>query len=386
MEPIGRDSKILGVVGAGAMGSGIAQVAAIAGWNVLIYDQHYKAVIKGVEKIESILDRLVTKGRMEIKKRDSSLSRIKPVQDLSEFSAVDLVIEAIVENLEIKKKVFKKLENITGDNCILASNTSSLSITSIASAVNDPGKVIGLHFFNPPGLMKLVEIIPGHLTDSNIVDKCKEIIALWGKIGAVAKDSPGFIVNKIARPFYSEAIRIVEEGIANPGEIDWVMTERGGFRMGPFTLMDYIGHDVNYAVTESVWKAFYFEPRYKPSLSQKRLVEAGLLGRKSGRGFYDYSEESFTLPLIEVDDIKAEMILHRILFMLINEAADTVYNGICSEEDADLAMIKGVNYPMGLIAWGDKLGWSFVAKSLDNLYQKYREERYRTSIYILNKQ
>ena len=374
----------LGVVGAGAMGSGIAQVAASAGWKVMLYDQDPDAVKSGIEKISKILDRLVSKGRLDKNDREVILSRIHPIKSLSSLSSAGLVIEAIIENLDIKKSVFKELEKITNDDCILASNTSSLSITSIASALASPDKLIGIHFFNPPGLMKLVEIIPGYLTAPEVVQACRNIIADWGKIGVVAKDSPGFIVNKIARPFYSEAIRIVEEGIAQPGEVDWVMTTQGGFRMGPFTLMDYIGHDVNYAVTESVWKAFYHEPRYQPSLTQKRLVEAGLLGRKAGRGFYDYRDGGQP-QLTEVDAEKSEMILNRILAMLINEAADTVFYDICTEEDADLAMTRGVNYPLGLIEWGEKIGWRKVAKILHDLYSKYKEERYRTSLYILNK-
>jgi 3-hydroxybutyryl-CoA dehydrogenase len=377
-------NNTLGVVGAGAMGSGIAQVAATAGWTVTMYDQDPEAVKSGINKISKIFDRLVSKGRLALEEKEIILSRIHPVDDPISFSSVDLVIEAIVEKLDIKKSVFKELENITGDNCILASNTSSLSITSIASAVKKPEKIIGIHFFNPPGLMKLVEVIPGYLTSSEVVHTCKKIISEWGKVVVVAKDSPGFIVNKIARPFYSEAIRIVEEGIAQPGEVDWVMTTQGGFRMGPFTLMDYIGHDVNYAVTESVWKAFYHEPRYQPSLTQKRLVEAGLLGRKAGRGFYDYRDGGQP-QLTEVDAEKSEMILNRILAMLINEAADAVYYDICTEEDADLAMTRGVNYPLGLIEWGEKIGWRKVAKILHDLYSKYKEERYRTSLYILNK-
>jgi len=295
-----------------------------------------------------------------------------------------LVVEAVVEDLSVKQSVFRSLECTLNNQVILATNTSSLSITSIASVLDDPPRLVGIHFFNPPGIMQLVEIVSGHLTNESIIQRVMHIITSWGKIPVSAIDSPGFIVNKVARPFYSEAIRIYEEGLASPGEIDWVMITKGGFRMGPFTLMDYIGHDVNYAVTESIWKAFYHEPRYKPSHIQKKLVEAGFLGRKSGRGFYDYHNNS-EIPLKEVEDFVADTILRRILFMLINEAADTIYHGICSINDVELAMTRGVNYPRGLLSWGEECGWCNVASFLDSLYDHYHEERYRVSPYITNK-
>ncbi len=295
-----------------------------------------------------------------------------------------MVIEAIVENLDIKKSVFAELEQKTKSTCILASNTSSLSITSIAAACKQPERVIGIHFFNPAPLMPLVEIIPGIATPGAIVETCRTLIAKWGKVTVLAKDTPGFIVNRVARPFYSEALRIYEEGIADMPTIDWAMKELGGFRMGPFELMDMIGHDVNYIVTETVWKQLYFDPRFKPALTQKRLLEAGFLGKKSGRGFYSYAADAAPAQATK-DQTLGTKILMRVLCMLINEAADTLYLGIASAQDIDLAMTKGVNYPKGLLKWADELGIDKIAAQLAELRDFYEEDRYRLSPLIKQK-
>ena len=226
--------------------------------------------------------------------------------------------------------------------------------------------------------MPLVEIIPGIATSSEITTACKTIIDSWGKVTVVVKDTPGFIVNRVARPFYSEALRIYEEGIADMPTIDWAMKEIGGFKMGPFELMDLIGHDVNYVVTETVWTQFYFDPKFKPALSQKRLLEAGFLGRKSGRGFYDYSSGA-ELPKATENKELGQQIFTRILIMLINEAADTLYLKVASAKDIDLAMTKGVNYPKGLLKWCDELGVNNVVQQLTALKDFYEEDRYRIS-------
>ncbi len=373
--------SVLGVLGAGAMGSGIAQVAATNGWEVQLVDINEDAISSAQVKLQKILNRQVEKGRMTDIEVKGIMGRIYFGSSMQAFEKADLIIEAIVENMDIKKKVFKSIEEIVSDDCILATNTSSLSVTQIAASLDNPSRMVGIHFFNPAPLMKLVEIIPAVQSDHDIVSKSQKIVDNWGKYTVLAKDTPGFIVNKVARPFYSESIKIYEEGIADVATIDWVMTELGGFRMGPFTLTDYIGHDVNYKVTESVWKAFYYDGRYKPSFAQKSLVDAGYLGRKTGRGFYDYSEGA-AKPEADKNVEKGTIVLHRVLAMLINEAADTVYMGICNEEAVETAMTKGVNYPKGLLEWGEELGFGYIVNLLDALYNRYHEERYRVSPWL----
>ena len=372
------------------MGSGIAQVAATADCDVVVFDTQKQALSFSDTKLRKILDRLVEKERISSDKKDQILAHIEYVDKLEELSDCDLIIEAIIENIDIKEKLFKDLSSRVKEDCIVASNTSSLSITSLASFYKIPENFIGIHFFNPAALMKLVEIIPAIQTSVTTKQRSLEIIESWNKTCVVAKDTPGFIVNKVARPFYSEALRIFEEGIvgADPqssfATIDWAMTEIAGFRMGPFTLMDFIGNDVNYAVTESVFKSFYYDARYKPAFTQKRLSEAGYLGRKAGRGYYDYSEGSKPAEAIK-DKALGEQIANRIIVMLINEAADTLHMNIASMEDIELAMTKGVNYPKGLFKWADEIGIENVVSQLDQLYDWYHEDRYRCSAVLRNK-
>lgn len=371
-------NSVIGVIGSGAMGSGIAQVAATAGHRVFIYDNNQGALSKAAANLQASLQKLVEKQKITGEKQNEILTGIIFVSELKELAGCSLIIEAIVENLDVKKTVFAELESIVDENCILASNTSSLSITSIAAACKKPARVTGIHFFNPATLMPLVEIIPGIASGEDITQGCKSLVDSWGKTTVIAKDTPGFIVNRVARPYYSEALRIYEEGIADMPTIDWAMKEIGGFKMGPFELMDMIGHDVNYVVTETVWKQFYYDPKFKPALSQKRLLEAGFLGRKSGRGFYNYAPGT-ALPEPVKDMALGEQIFKRVLVMLINEAADTLYLKIADTKDIDLAMVKGVNYPKGLLKWADELGIETVVKELSTLKDFYEEDRYRIS-------
>jgi 3-hydroxybutyryl-CoA dehydrogenase len=368
-----------GIIGAGSMGSGIAQVAATAGWDVVVTDANEAALQKASSSLQSTLQKLEEKGKIGAGDAHSIFSRISFSKDLTSLSGANLVIEAIIENLDIKKSVFSQLESIVNEDCILASNTSSLSITAIASACKKPSRVMGIHFFNPAPLMALVEIIPALQSDAVLVQHAKETIASWKKVPVIAKDTPGFIVNRVARPYYGEAIRIYEEGLADMATIDAAMKEVHGFRMGPFELMDLIGNDVNYAVTESVFQAFYFDPRYRPSLTQKKTVEAGWFGRKTGRGYYDYSEGTVQ-PTSSANEQLKQHVADRIITMLINEAYDALYLNIASAEDLDLAMTKGVNYPKGLIAWGKEIGLETCIARMNALYETYQEDRYRCTL------
>lgn len=370
------DKIKVGVLGAGTMGSGIAQVAAQSGHRVVLVDVNAEVLAGAQTKMRKIFERLVEKGKWEENYANDVFGRIKFSADINDFEGSGLIIEAIIEKIEVKHIVFKQLEEIVGQDCILASNTSSLSIAGIGSVLKDPSRIVGIHFFNPAPLMPLVEIIPAVQTSEATKLKAKEIIDSWDKVSVLVKDTPGFIVNRVARPFYGEALRIYEEGLADFATIDWAMTEFGKFRMGPFTLMDYIGNDVNYAVTEIVFEAFYYDQRFLPSFTQRRHAEAGYLGRKSGRGYYNYAEGT-VMPEPNKDEVLGKMIFNRILVMLINLAADAVFLNVASKEDIDLAMTNGVNYPKGLLKWADEIGIQNVVDQLNVLFEEYGEDRYR---------
>lgn len=373
----------IGIIGSGTMGSGIAQVAATSGCKVKLYDTNQSALDKAKAALEKILSRLIEKDRIDADEKSRIQNNISYVDNLEVLSDSDLTIEAIVENLEIKKKVFSELETYVSKDCIIASNTSSLSIASIAASLKKPERCIGIHFFNPAPLMQLVEVIPAIQTSKEVLETSKKIISDWKKVVAVAKDTPGFIVNRVARPFYGEALRIYEEGIADFATIDKSLKTLGGFRMGPFELMDFIGNDVNYTVTETIFTAFYFDPRYKPAFTQKRFVEACYLGRKSGKGYYDYDKNGAMIIPTESNkshnEELAQQIFDRVLVMLINEAADALFMNIASAEDIDNAMTKGVNYPKGLLAWANEKGIDWCVSKMDELYNEYHEDRYRCS-------
>lgn len=380
----------IGIIGSGTMGIGIAQVAATSGCEVFLYDADSVQTEKSLENLQKVLARLVEKNKISVEESEKIFNRIKFCTELSDFNDCDLVIEAIVENKEIKTKVFQQLEEIVSDKCIISSNTSSISITSLSAELKNPARFIGIHFFNPAPLMPLVEVIPGLLTKEHLAQEIYDIMENWGKIPVIAKDVPGFIVNRIARPFYGEALRIVEENIATIEQVDEAMRSLGKFKMGPFELMDLIGIDINFSVTKTVYADYFYDPKYKPSLLQQRMAEAKLLGRKTGKGFYDYSVESQDARAkmretgtrsqdTEQNGELQEMIFMRIISMLVNEAVEAKRLGIANDEDLELAMQKGVNYPKGLLAWGKEIGFDKISATLQNLYEEYQEERYRQS-------
>ncbi len=370
--------KNIGIIGAGTMGIGIAQVAATNGCKVWVYDANAKQVETATVGLEKTLTRLVDKQKISSEKMVEILSNISIATELKDFKDCELIIEAIIENKEIKTKVFTELESHISENCVIASNTSSISITSLGAELQKPERFIGIHFFNPAPLMPLVEVIPSLLTEKSLAEKMYNLMKDWGKVPVIAKDIPGFIVNRIARPYYGEGLRIVEENIATVEQVDEAMKTIGNFKMGPFELMDLIGVDVNFSVTKTVYKEYFYDPKYKPSLLQQRMSEAKLHGRKTGKGFYDYSEGA-EKSVAEKDDALYQQIFLRITSMLINEAVEAKRLGIASDEDLELAMQKGVNYPKGLLAWGKEIGYSKISETLQNLYEEYQEERYRQS-------
>ncbi|MFM9368886.1 3-hydroxyacyl-CoA dehydrogenase [Streptomyces sp. Da 82-17] len=283
-------TRPVAVVGTGTMGQGIAQVALVAGHPVLLHDAAPGRAEQAAAAIAGRLDRLVEKGRLSDDDRRAAQARLKPAGTLAELADCGLVVEAVLEQLDVKQALFRELEAIVDADCLLATNTSSLSVTAIAGGLEHPGRFVGLHFFNPAPLLPLVEVVSGFATEESAATRAYDTAKAWGKSPVRCADTPGFIVNRVARPFYAEALRVYEERVADPATVDAVLRECGGFRMGPFELTDLIGQDVNEAVTRSVWESFFQDPKFTPSLAQRRLVESGRLGRKSGHGWYAYAD------------------------------------------------------------------------------------------------
>lgn len=298
--PLNLSQCSVAVIGAGTMGIGIAQLAAMHGHATLVFDLNANTAVAGVAQLTERLSKRVTAGKMSQQQLDDTLGNIRVVTEMQQLASAGLMIEAIVEKKEVKQSLFQQLAEICPEQTILASNTSSISITAIASVVPQPERVVGLHFFNPAPVMKLVEIVKGLKTSPAIADALFDLMQTWRKVPVMAKSTPGFIVNRVARPYYAEAFRALQENVTTPEQLDYILRESGGFAMGPCELTDLIGQDVNFSVTQSVYQEFFYEPRYRPSLIQKELVDAGCYGRKNKQGFYDYAQEQrtpiYTLP------------------------------------------------------------------------------------------
>jgi 3-hydroxybutyryl-CoA dehydrogenase len=356
----------IAVVGAGTMGAGITESAALAGLSAVMVDIKEDAVDRGRETIRRDLERRVKKGRLSENESREVLDRVTATTSLEACAGAPLVVEAVVEDMEIKRRVFADLEGVVGGDTVLATNTSSLSVAGIAAVANRPERVVGMHFFNPVPAMRLVEIVAGPSTDPSAVRRAEEISEELGKTPVRVSDTPGFIVNRVARPFYLEALRMVEAG-EEPGRIDAAIRS-AGFRMGPLELADLIGHDVNLAVSESLFERYYYHPRFRPSYLQRSMVEAGLLGRKSGRGFYDYGAEEQ-----EEIAVPSEEVALRVISCIVNEAFLTLTEGVASAEDIDQAMKLGANYPRGPFEWAEEIGASSIVGKLDSLRTTYGE-------------
>jgi 3-hydroxybutyryl-CoA dehydrogenase len=402
----------VGIIGAGAMGAGIAQVASGAGWKVLLRDVDAAVCRRAIDGIVTQFDRLVEKGRLTRADRDAAVGRLRIAADAADFARCDLIIEAIIENLDIKTRVLRDLTPSLRPDCIIATNTSSLSVTAIGDALGEPfrGRIrtVGMHFFNPAPVMKLVEVIAGAHTDPAVVDRVAAIAESWGKVVARAADVPGFIVNHIARPYYLEAFRILEDGLALPGEIDDAMKSLGGFRMGPLQLTDLIGQDVNAATTRSVWEQLGRPPLLAPSRLQEQLVKEGRLGRKTKRGVYDYAAEppapaiarpgsaasipdslreaarEFALAAMAAAPPGPQPTAHsaqpyvfaRILAGIIVQAHLAFERGVATKIDIDTAMKFGVNYPRGPFEWTAQIGAVVVTRWLHALNSTVGNNRF----------
>lgn len=385
MPTLSRDTAVA-VIGAGAMGSGIAQVAATAGHPVALVDAVTGAVEEAVARIIASLQRQEAKGRISSAQLEEIVERITPVESVAGLPPCGLVVEAVREDLETKRALLTRVAASQPVDAVLATNTSSLDITALAAGIPGPGRVIGLHFFNPPAAMRLVEVVGGAESAAEVLEAATELMRAWGKAPVRCTSTPGFIVNRVARPFYGEAQRMLMDGVADAATLD-AAVRSAGFRMGPLELTDFIGQDVNLAVGTSVWEQTGRDPRYEPTTLQQQLVAAGHLGRKSGQGVYRYGPDGAALDAVPDEARVAELLagpietnpVARTLAMLVNEAVDLVRRGEATAEDVDTAMTLGTNYPRGPIAWGRDIGYAVVAEQLAALDRAFPGGRYRPS-------
>jgi 3-hydroxybutyryl-CoA dehydrogenase len=397
----------VGVVGAGAMGSGIAQVAARAGHVVHLVDAMPETAAEAVDRLTTELGKLAAKGKITDDEARQAADRLFSAETVADLPDCALVVEAIREELADKQALFHELSERQSPETVLASNTSSLDITAIGEHTAYPQRMLGLHFFNPPPVMRLVEVVRGAATSATTLAAATALVRGWGKVPVQCRSTPGFIVNRVARPFYGEALRMLAEGVADAATLDEAL-RRAGFRMGPLELTDFIGQDVNLAVTTSVWERTGHDPRYEPTRLQRELVANGRLGRKSGRGIYAYAgaagsvagpprdrvpdEVPDEVPGKVPDEVPdearlAELVggpvetdpVARTLAMLVNEAVDLVRRGEATAEDVDTAMTLGSGFPRGPITWGELIGHKTVRAQLEALDRTFPGGRYRPS-------
>ena len=385
MTTLSQESPV-SVVGAGAMGAGIAQVAAMSGHPVTLVDAVSGAAEDGVARIIGSLQRLEAKGRFDSARLEAVAERLRTATHVADLPESALVVEAVREDLDTKQRLFELLAQHQPESTLLATNTSSLDITAVAARTVHPERVLGLHFFNPPPVMRLVEVVHGEATGQDALDAAAELMTAWGKTPVRCTSTPGFIVNRVARPFYGEAQRMLMAGVADAATLDEAL-RRAGFRMGPLELTDFIGQDVNLAVGTSVWEQTGRDPRYEPTQLQRGLVAAGHLGRKTGEGVYRYGADGKPQDATPDEARLGELVggpvvtdpVARTLAMLVNEAVDLVHRGEASAEDVDTAMQLGTNYPKGPILWGAELGYDVVAEQLTALDRAFPGGRYRPS-------
>ena len=388
----------IGVAGAGTMGAGIAQLAALGRFETLLHDPDGEALAEGEERLRAALVKGTDRNRWSSEEAEAASARLRAAPALEDLAGCEMVIEAVPEELELKREVFDRLAAICGPETILATNTSSLSVTAIAAPVERPGRVCGMHFFNPPALMRLVEVVAGEETSAPVADDVASVAERMGRTPVRAADEIGFIANRCVRPFSLEGLQILGGRIATAEQIDAVARIGGGFRMGPFELMDLVGIDVNFEIAKSFWERSFHETRWQPHPIQAKMVAAGRLGRKTGRGYYDYSggphrpedPEQSDPPAANVTEwdgdgsidlprqTQSEVLL-RIVCQLVNEAHFALGQGIGSREDIDTAMRLGFNWPRGPLAWADAIGPDRVLAVLDGLRAELGEERYRAA-------